>query len=134
MLFSFVLCFFVLNYLANRPCLYCSLLLVLLFASSCAWADACFLDLTNDWFGSPPSRATCANVTTAHEAANSASFLAEMVSSTAAALADSAAGRMKEVVSSSHPKFAGGSLMVEWLKNFSTKGVRIPCVDVVLRL
>src|ERR1700709_2546765 len=35
----------VLTYILNRPCIYCSLLLVILFASSCHWSNRCFFDL-----------------------------------------------------------------------------------------
>jgi hypothetical protein len=32
----------ILTYALNRPCIYCSLLLVILFASSCHWSGRCF--------------------------------------------------------------------------------------------
>ncbi|OQV08797.1 hypothetical protein CLAIMM_13017 [Cladophialophora immunda] len=35
----------VLTYLLNRPCIYCSFLLIILFASSCHWSNRCFIDL-----------------------------------------------------------------------------------------
>lgn len=39
--------FLLLTYFLNRPCIYCSLLLVILFASSCHWSGRCFVDFTN---------------------------------------------------------------------------------------
>jgi hypothetical protein len=34
-----------LTYILNRPCIYCSFLLIILFASSCHWSSRCFFDL-----------------------------------------------------------------------------------------
>lgn len=36
----------VLTYILNRPCIYCSFLLIILFASSCHWSNRCFVDLS----------------------------------------------------------------------------------------
>ncbi|EXJ91462.1 hypothetical protein A1O3_00010 [Capronia epimyces CBS 606.96] len=36
----------VLTYVLNRPCIYCSFLLIILFASSCHWSNRCFVDLS----------------------------------------------------------------------------------------
>lgn len=33
-------------YFLNRPCIYCSFLLLILFASSCHWSGRCFVDFT----------------------------------------------------------------------------------------
>lgn len=33
-----------LTYYLNRPCLYCSLLLIILFATSCHWSQSCLID------------------------------------------------------------------------------------------
>jgi Bladder cancer-related protein BC10 len=45
------------TYFLNRPCIYCSLLLLILFASSCHWSGRCFVDFSTssennyaEWF------------------------------------------------------------------------------------
>lgn len=43
----------VLTYVLNRPCIYCSFLLIILFASSCHWSNRCFIDFTR--YGAEPS-------------------------------------------------------------------------------
>lgn len=35
-----------LTYYLNRPCLYCSLLLIILFATSCNWSQSCLIDFS----------------------------------------------------------------------------------------
>lgn len=34
------------TYMLNRPCLYCSLLLIILFATSCHWSTTCLIDFS----------------------------------------------------------------------------------------
>ncbi|KAL5335288.1 hypothetical protein BJX70DRAFT_375481 [Aspergillus crustosus] len=46
----FLISFVTLTYLLHRPCIYCSALLIILFASTCNWSDRCFLNLRTDWF------------------------------------------------------------------------------------
>ncbi|KAL2808188.1 hypothetical protein BJX63DRAFT_42544 [Aspergillus granulosus] len=46
----FLISFVTLTYLLHRPCIYCSALLVILFASTCTWSDRCFFNLRADWF------------------------------------------------------------------------------------
>lgn len=46
----FIISFVALTYILHRPCIYCSALLLILFASSCHWSDRCFFDLRGDWF------------------------------------------------------------------------------------
>src|SRR5947207_54156 len=56
---AFIFLFFVCTYFLNRPCVYCSVLLVILFLSSCHWSDRCFFDFGSNWFQArvvpPPS-------------------------------------------------------------------------------
>lgn len=48
---AFIFLFFVCTYFLNRPCVYCSLLLLVLFFTSCNWSDRCFFDFSSsDWF------------------------------------------------------------------------------------
>ncbi|KFH48499.1 hypothetical protein ACRE_006950 [Hapsidospora chrysogenum ATCC 11550] len=50
---AFIFLFFVCTYFLNRPCVYCSLLLLVLFFTSCNWSDRCFFDFGSaDWFAS----------------------------------------------------------------------------------
>ncbi|ERF74002.1 hypothetical protein EPUS_03816 [Endocarpon pusillum Z07020] len=35
------------TYFLNRPCIYCSFLLLILFASSCHWSGRCFVDFSS---------------------------------------------------------------------------------------
>src|ERR1700712_5882836 len=46
----FIFLFFLCTYFLNRPCVYCSFLLLILFASSCHWSDHCFFDFSSNWF------------------------------------------------------------------------------------
>src|ERR1044071_6831547 len=51
---SFIFLFFVCTYFLNRPCLYCSFLLIILFLTSCNWSERCFFDFGSNWFQSQP--------------------------------------------------------------------------------
>ena len=45
----------ILTYIVNRPCIYCSLLLTILFASSCHWSGKCLWE-------APTSSTTCSSL------------------------------------------------------------------------
>ncbi|KAF8242260.1 hypothetical protein K440DRAFT_565747 [Wilcoxina mikolae CBS 423.85] len=48
---AFIILFLISTYLFHRPCVYCSLIMLTLFSSSCYWSDRCFLDSNNGhWF------------------------------------------------------------------------------------
>ncbi|SCO80420.1 uncharacterized protein FRV6_04633 [Fusarium oxysporum] len=47
---AFIFLFFICTYFLNRPCVYCSILLLILFLTSCNWSDRCFFDLGSNWF------------------------------------------------------------------------------------
>ncbi|KAL4885975.1 hypothetical protein BJY04DRAFT_230184 [Aspergillus karnatakaensis] len=103
----FLISFVTLTYLLHRPCIYCSALLIILFASTCTWSDRCFLNLRSDWFAprySPYDTASSnisATAGTEHNASMStpsllglgveneslAGYVLETVNSTAKALA-----------------------------------------------
>lgn len=51
---AFIFLFFVCTYFLNRPCPYCSFLLLVLFVSSCNWSDRCFFDFSANWFQPRP--------------------------------------------------------------------------------
>ncbi|KAI0415162.1 bladder cancer-related protein BC10-domain-containing protein [Xylaria grammica] len=47
---GFIFLFFVCTYFLNRPCVYCSILLLILFVTSCYWSDRCFFEFSSNWF------------------------------------------------------------------------------------
>ncbi|TGZ77766.1 hypothetical protein EX30DRAFT_343838 [Ascodesmis nigricans] len=48
---AFIVLFLISTYLFHRPCVYCSVIMLTLFSSSCYWSDRCFLDSNNGhWF------------------------------------------------------------------------------------
>ncbi|KAL4963360.1 uncharacterized protein BDV14DRAFT_176826 [Aspergillus stella-maris] len=72
----FLISFVTLTYLLHRPCIYCSALLIILFASTCNWSDRCFLNLRSDWFAprySPYAAETTSNATFSGEYGQNAS-------------------------------------------------------------
>lgn len=116
----------------SRPCLYCSLLLVTIFATSGYWAPAPFLPLNGDWFV-PPILAR--NQTGADETANEPlAFMMEVVGATASALGDAAFSEVKSAVTNTTQRPGLVSAGFNWLRAMSTKELRIPCVDVIVRL
>lgn len=145
--------FLLLTYFLNRPCIYCSLLLVILFASSCHWSGRCFVDFSHTpakegiqgsyvgWFwpriysqpirhsGSPePSNATMV------------SFLGEIANNTIAALANAAIDGTKQKLVRSNasverivPYSAG--IGIQWLRRLLGRHEwTLPCVGVNIRL
>ena len=104
-----------LTYILNRPCIYCSFLLIVLFASSCHWSNRCFFDLPSfsssedaantiaAWFTprlyttGPSAGAAHGNGTVAEEMSG---FLTEVAQSTVVGLAtavkESATGMFAE--------------------------------------
>jgi hypothetical protein len=151
----FVLSFFLLTYLLNRPCVYCSILLLVLFASSCHWSDHCFFDVHGNWFEPrhlssafplPSSLATGAGECPAGGDGNetAASFLMGAMNSTAAALGgaafEEAKRRMAAVGVGGNGGNAGANaewtgIGLEWVRSLlGRREWTIPCVDVAVRL
>ncbi|KAI9842153.1 MAG: hypothetical protein M1837_007440 [Sclerophora amabilis] len=149
---AFILMFFISTYFLNRPCVYCSVLLLILFISSCYWSDQCFFDLHSNWFeprhlssplpnpisnpfngsysaGFSPSPAMeSSNVTMWDEA----SFLAVAVNNTATALAGAAIEEVKRRVDL---KSEWTGIGVEWIRSLlGRREWKLPCVDVLVRL
>ena len=126
---AFIFLFFVCTYFLNRPCVYCSFLLLILFLTSCNWSDRCFFDFGSNWFQpQPASRAAAPGLD--DDAANAtAAAVAEMIGSTATALATAAA----EQVARARVEWTG--LGVEWLRSLlGRREWRIECLDVYIRL
>ena len=145
--------FLLLTYLLNRPCIYCSLLLVILFASSCHWSGRCFVDFSLSaaeegglgsymgWFwpriyshtvkhDGPTQRANATMI----------DFLGEVTNSTVAALANAAIdGTKRKFVTSTAgvesvlPYSAG--IGIHWLRRLLGRHEwTLPCVGVNIRL
>jgi len=142
----FILLFFVCTYFLNRPCVYCSFLLLILFASSCHWSDHCFFDFSSasGFFVSPPSTSyltsnfssSNGNITTIDTNATSTTSMVEdmlvfvsAMNSTAAALAAATLEEAKRF----RPEWTG--IGVGWLRSLlGRREWRLPCLDVYVRL
>jgi len=160
----FLISYVALTYILHRPCIYCTALLIILFASSCNWSDHCFFDLRRDWF-SPPfvssSADTVQNTTTATASAGNVSSLSP--EQTVSPLHDGGlAGYVFEAVNSTTKALAGAAVEgvqqrfalnetttgataadeqewtgvgLEWLRSLlGRREWTIPCVDVKVRL
>ena len=123
---AFIFLFFVCTYFLNRPCVYCSFLLLILFLTSCNWSDRCFFDFGSNWFQPRPA----ASQTAIEDADDAATAVAvEMLNSTAAALAGAAADH----VARARAEWTG--LGMEWLRSLlGRREWRIECLDVYIRL
>ena len=139
--------FFVLTFLLQRPCLYCSALLLVLFCSSCSWASSCFFDFGGNWLetrlfpsllpSSPPTfLASPGGLQTNQGIAGEgyvgdASFLVAAFNETTATLAKAAAEGMKAKVLG---KQDWSSVGMTWLKGLLGREFRLPCINVQVRL
>lgn len=138
---AFIFLFFVCTYFLNRPCVYCSFLLLILFMTSCNWSDRCFFDFSSNWFQPRPgvsyfassvvsqnaSSYSLENITTT---ANASVLVArDMLNTTANALVGAAA----DEVARARTEWTGIGL--EWLRSLLGKREwRIDCLDVYIRL
>ncbi|KAI1341890.1 bladder cancer-related protein BC10-domain-containing protein [Xylariaceae sp. FL0016] len=138
---AFIFLFFVCTYFLNRPCVYCSVLLVILFVTSCYWSDRCFFDFSSNWFAPRPSTSSlspsCPSNSTAamtgpsygYDSAEYNSTAIEMLNTTASALAGAAA----EEITRQKAEWTG--LGIEWLRSLLGKREwRIECMDLYIRL
>ncbi|OQE26373.1 hypothetical protein PENSTE_c005G03897 [Penicillium steckii] len=141
----FIISFVALTYIIHRPCIYCSALLLILFASSCHWSDRCIFDLRSNWFAPRYSSELSANNTTllsgnATVAApfpgdSLTGFVFDTFNSTAKALASAAmeSAQNRLGVESKPEEWTGVGL--EWLRGaLGRREWTLPCVDVKVRL
>ncbi|KAJ5171777.1 hypothetical protein N7492_004370 [Penicillium capsulatum] len=139
----FIISFIALTYLIHRPCIYCSALLLILFASSCHWSDRCIFDLRSNWFAprysssSPDPGMLSNNATVAAPIPGDslAGFVFDTVNSTAQALAGAAmeSAQQRLGLESKPEEWTGVGL--EWLRNLlGQREWTLPCVDVKVRL
>ncbi|KAL8759433.1 MAG: hypothetical protein Q9184_003627 [Pyrenodesmia sp. 2 TL-2023] len=136
----FVISFFVLTYFLNRPCIYCSVLLLILFISSCYWSDQCFFDIHSNWFeprhisstgpnplseaGGPPGHVNFTG--------EEASFLVQTVNETASALAGAAVEGLKR---RAQIRSEWTGVGMEWIRSWlGAREWRVPCLDIYIRL
>jgi len=134
----FIFLFFVCTYFLNRPCVYCSFLLLILFASSCHWSDHCFFDFSNNWFEprqpSPiiASESFNQSATASNQTMEQLSFFTDAFNSTASTLAGVAFDEAKRRLAT-RTEWTG--IGVEWLRSLlGRREWRLPCVDVYIRL
>jgi hypothetical protein len=150
----FILLFFICTYFLNRPCVYCSFLLLILFASSCHWSDHCFFDFSspNGFFmaPSPPTYITAVDAESCAAAASEAGramgegnstsvtkmveegmvYLSALNSTAAAKLINVARARGMPLV---RQEWTGIGL--GWLRSLlGRREWRISCLDVTVRL
>ncbi|KAM4060788.1 bladder cancer-related protein BC10 domain-containing protein [Hirsutella rhossiliensis] len=120
----FIFLFFICTYFLNRPCVYCSILLLVLFLTSCNWSDRCFFDFRSNWFVPRPATTAADDSSDAFNAT-----LVEMANSTAKALAGAAA----DAVAARRAEWTG--LGMEWLRSLlGRREWRIECMDLYIRL
>jgi len=140
----FLVLFFTLTFILNRPCIYCSALLFILFVSSCAWSDRCLLNIQGNWFStrhfsslipnpSSPAQATVISGLAGESHGDNGSFLISAINETASALAGAALEEVKQRLTVKTPEWTGigGGWIRSWL---GVRQWRIPCVDVYVRL
>ncbi|KAH8769045.1 bladder cancer-related protein BC10-domain-containing protein [Diaporthe sp. PMI_573] len=156
---AFIFLFFVCTYFLNRPCIYCSFLLLILFMTSCNWSDRCFFDFSSNWFQPRPGVSyftdgttsfTCveAGACAGHGGADGggAAALSAVENMTATAnatylvakdtvnaTANAMMGAAAEQVAQARSEWTG--IGMEWLRNLLGKREwRIDCLDVYIRL
>lgn len=140
-LHRFVVTFFLLTYFLNRPCVYCSVLLLILFISSCYWSDHCFFDIHSNWFEPRHISSPLPNQLPQFQEylagaggynSGEASFLASAINQTASALAGAAVEELKRRIEIT-PEWTGIGL--EWIRSWlGAREWRLPCLGVYIRL
>ncbi|POS76282.1 hypothetical protein DHEL01_v205320 [Diaporthe helianthi] len=155
---AFIFLFFVCTYFLNRPCIYCSFLLLILFMTSCNWSDRCFFDFSSNWFQPRPGVSyftdgtasfTCGEAGGCADGSGgggggaalsavenltatvNATYLVakDTVNATASAMMGTAADHVAQARS----EWTG--IGIEWLRNLLGKREwRIDCLDVYIRL
>ena len=118
---SFIFIFFLCTYFLNRPCVYCSILLLILFVTSCHWSDRCFFDFSLNWF-LPRSNGSGDDGSVANAAVE---MLNTTITAVAGAAVDGAQAKRREWT----------GLGVEWLRSLlGRREWTIECIDVKIRL
>lgn len=133
---AFILVFFICTYFLNRPCIYCSFLLVILFLTSCNWSDRCFFDVSSNWFQPKElSTTTAANNTAAammvvESPSSTAAVVLDMFNTTVGTLARAAMEKAARTT-----RFEWTGLGLEWLRSLlGRREWRVDCLDLYIRL
>jgi len=126
------------TYILNRPCLYCSLLLIILFASSCYWSGNCIVDFSYVPFeegGSAQATWWLPQIYTMNEKRCSQAVKNETVAYLTSSLANRTAssivhvaGRIREKVISQNVTAGHLSSMYSSTKELFRKEWTIPCI------
>ena len=143
-MYSFVVTFFFLTYYLNRPCVYCSILLLILFVSSCYWSDSCFFDLNADWFEPRHISSVLSNPLDATVSHNVPAVSGGGVQGGGRSLGEEEVGFLVGVVNET-VKAAGAAAVggmrrnsgvgLEWIRSWlGGREWRVPCLDVNIRL
>ncbi|KAJ4144399.1 hypothetical protein LMH87_003283 [Akanthomyces muscarius] len=130
---AFIFLFFICTYFLHRPCVYCSILLIILFLTSCNWSDRCFFDYNSNWFLPRPSNPleeasactglNCSTVRNSGATMYNATVF-RILNSTATTLASATVAK---------PEWTG--LGLGWLRNLlGQREWQIECMDIYLRL
>ncbi|KAH8657063.1 bladder cancer-related protein BC10-domain-containing protein [Tricladium varicosporioides] len=131
----FIFLFFVCTYFLNRPCVYCSFLLLILFASSCHWSDHCFFDFSSNWFeprASTLSPEVVNSTAISNQTLEQVAVYAGALNNTAMTLAGAAFEEAKKKLAM-RQEWTG--IGVEWLRSLlGRREWRVPCLDVYVRL
>lgn len=138
----FIFLFFVCTYFLNRPCVYCSFLLLILFASSCHWSDHCFFDFSSNWFEprstpsslslSDYSNYTFTNGTASNQTIEQAFMIMGAMNGTAKTLGGVALQELRRRIPM-RSEWTG--IGVGWLRSLlGRREWNLPCVDVYVRL
>ncbi|KAL0470422.1 bladder cancer-related protein BC10 domain-containing protein [Neurospora intermedia] len=137
---AFILVFFICTYFLNRPCIYCSFLLVILFLTSCNWSDRCFFDVSSNWFQPKEPNSTTAHIHAAMNNGTGTAAMAERPNSTAAVALDMFNTTIGTLATAAMDKAARTrvewtGLGLEWLRSLlGRREWRIDCLDLYIRL
>ncbi|KAG7420969.1 Uncharacterized protein Forpe1208_v001728 [Fusarium oxysporum f. sp. rapae] len=113
---AFIFLFFICTYFLNRPCVYCSILLLILFLTSCNWSDRCFFDLGSNWFLPRPTvPSEDVAFTSPSDDVTFNSTVLDMANTTVAAIVKSAS----DDLAARRAEWSG--LGIEWLRNLLGK-------------
>ncbi|KAK3392560.1 bladder cancer-related protein BC10-domain-containing protein [Sordaria brevicollis] len=130
---AFILVFFICTYFLNRPCIYCSFLLIILFLTSCNWSDRCFFDVSSNWFQPKDTTTTpIYDPTITNNGTGTAAVALDMFNTTVGTLATAA---MEKVAARTTGRVEWTGLGLEWLRSLlGRREWRIDCLDLYIRL
>lgn len=143
-----------LTYVLNRPCVYCSGLLVILFASSCHWSNRCFIDISQhgeetssiaSWF-IPRLYTTAGSMEVAspkNDTSGMGGFLVDVTRSTVSGIAHAVKDSASEFMDEARQRITAGTTQpsqmatadagigTHWLRHlFGRSEWTLPCVGV----